>query len=147
MSLEWTQVEAALSSSTLHFEDANKSILQFCRETGKKVNETSSNLEVVRRDVHALKQQAEDNITSLNVCRAQGESHDDRLGHLERRLAEVEQDNRSWPNRLRTLKPDRPSTKTPSRNLRGRWKRSSISWCNPLRSLHPSLRTQINLKP
>ena len=52
MSLRLTQVEAALSNSVSHFEDTNKSILQFCEETGKKVNETSSNLEVVRRDVH-----------------------------------------------------------------------------------------------
>ena len=45
MSLEWTQVEAALSSSTSHFEDTNKSILQLCGETSKKANKTSSNLE------------------------------------------------------------------------------------------------------
>ena len=70
MSLRLTQVETALSKSASHFEDANKSILQFCEETSKKVNETSSNLEVVRRDVHALQQQAEDNVTSLNACRA-----------------------------------------------------------------------------
>ena len=67
MSLEWAQVEAALSSSASHFEDANKSILQFCEETGKRVNETSSNLDVVRKDVHVLKQQAEDNVASLNT--------------------------------------------------------------------------------
>ena len=89
MSLRLTQVETALSNSASHFEDTNKSILQFCEETSKKANETSSNLEVVRRDVHALQQQAEDNVTSLNTCRAQEESHNDCLSHLERRLAEV----------------------------------------------------------
>ena len=54
MALEWAQVEAALNSSTSHFEDANKSILQFCEETGKKVNETSSSLEVIKKEVHDL---------------------------------------------------------------------------------------------
>ena len=70
MSLQWTQVEAALNSSASHFEDTNKSILQFCEETSKRVNEMSSNLGVVRRDVHALQQQAEGNVTTLAACRA-----------------------------------------------------------------------------
>ena len=94
MPIEWSQIEVALNSSASHFEDANKSILQFCGDTGQKVNKTSFNLEVVRRDVHTLKQQAEDSATFLNACKAERESHDDRLGHLERRLAEVEQDNK-----------------------------------------------------
>ena len=80
MSLEWAQVEAALSSSASHFEDTNKSILQFCEETGKRVNKTSSNLGVIRKDVYVLKQQAEDNATSLNAYRAQQEDQDDCLG-------------------------------------------------------------------
>ena len=104
MSLEWTQVEAALSSSASHFEDANKSILQFCEETGKRVNETSSNLEVVKKDVHVLKQQAEDNVTSLNTYRAQQEGQDDHLGQLERKLTEVEQENRALSQQVKNLK-------------------------------------------
>ena len=104
MSLEWTQVVAALNSSASHFEDANKSILQFCEETGKRVNKTSSNLKIVRRDIHTLKQQAEDNVTSINTCRAQDKSHGDRLGHLERRLTEVEQDNKALSQQVENLK-------------------------------------------
>ena len=102
MPIEWSQIETALNSSASHFEDANKSILQFCGDTGRKVNETSFNLKVVKRDVHALRQQAEDSVTSLNVCRAQGESHDDRLGHLERRLPGWSRTTGSCPSRLRT---------------------------------------------
>ena len=56
MSLDWVQVEAALNSSASHFEGANRRVLQFCEETGKRVNEMSSNLGVVRKDVHVLKQ-------------------------------------------------------------------------------------------
>ena len=104
MPIEWFQIETALNSSTSHFEDANKSILQFCGDTGQKVNETSFNLEVIKRDVHTLKQQAEDSVTSLNTCKAQGESRDDRLGHLERRLAEVEQENRVLAQQVENLK-------------------------------------------
>ena len=55
MSIRLNQIEAALSNSASHFEDTNKSILQFFEETSKRVNKTSSNLKVVRRDVHALK--------------------------------------------------------------------------------------------
>ena len=55
MSPRLTQIEGALSNSASHFEDANKSILQFCEETGKKVNETSSSLEVIKKEVHTLK--------------------------------------------------------------------------------------------
>ena len=104
MSIEGSQIETALNYSAAHFDDANKSILQFCGDTGRKVNKTSFNLQVVKRDIHALKQQAEDSVTSLNVYRAQGESHDDRLGHLERRLAEVEQDNRVLAQQVENLK-------------------------------------------
>ena len=57
MSLDRAQVEGALNSSTSHFEDANRSVLQFCEETGKRVNKTNSNLGVIRKDVHVLKQQ------------------------------------------------------------------------------------------
>ena len=141
MSFEWTQVEAALSSSASHFEDANKSILQFCGETGKKVNETSSNLEVVRRDVHVLKQQAEDNVTSLNVYRAQGESHDNRLGHLERRLAEVEQDNRVLAQQVENLKVRQAIDQSSLQELKGKVEEKLNQWCNPLCSLHLSIHT------
>ena len=70
MLIEWTQVEAALSSSASHFEDANKSILQFCGDTGRQVNEISFNLEAVRKNTLALNQQAKDSAVSLNACRA-----------------------------------------------------------------------------
>ena len=49
---------------------------------------------MVRKDVRTLKQQAEDNVASLNAYRAHGEGLDDHIGHLERKLAEIEQDNR-----------------------------------------------------
>ena len=104
MSLDWDQVEAAFSSSASHFEGANRRLLQFCEETGKRVNETSSNLGVVRKDVHVLKHQAEDNVASLNTYRAQQEGQDDRLGQLERRLAEVQQENRALSQQVENLK-------------------------------------------
>ena len=34
MALDWAQVETALNNSASHFEDTNKSILQFCEGTG-----------------------------------------------------------------------------------------------------------------
>ena len=70
MSIEGSQIETALNSAASHFEDTNRSILQFCGDTGQKVNKISFNLEAVRRDVHALKQQAEDSAASLNACKA-----------------------------------------------------------------------------
>ena len=66
MSLDWAQVEAAFNSSASHFEGANRRLLQFCEETGKKANKTSSNLGVVKKDNQVLKRQAEDNVASLN---------------------------------------------------------------------------------
>ena len=56
MSLNWDQVVAAFSNSTSHFEGATNKLLQFCVETGKQANETSSNLGAVRKDVQVLKQ-------------------------------------------------------------------------------------------
>ena len=94
MSLDWAQVEAAFNSSASHFEGANRRLLQFCEETGKRVNETRSNLGVFKKDVHVLKQQAEDNVASLNSYRAQQIGQDDHLGQLERKLVEVQQENR-----------------------------------------------------
>ena len=132
MSLKWTQVEAALSSSSSHFEDANKSILQFCEETSKRVNETSSNLKIVRRDVHALKQQAEDNVTSINTCRAQDESHDDCLGHLERRLAEVEQDNRVLSQQVENLKARQALDQTSLQELKEKVDEKLNQWVQPV---------------
>ena len=54
MSARLHQIEAAFSNSASHFEDANKSILQFFEETSQRVNDANSNMEVTRRDVHAL---------------------------------------------------------------------------------------------
>ena len=50
---------------------------------------------MVRKEVHILKQRAEKNATSLNNYRAHGEGLDDRIGHLETKLAKLEQDKRS----------------------------------------------------
>ena len=104
MSLNWDQVEAAFSSSASHFEGANRKLLQFCEETGKKVNETSSNLGVVKKDIQVLKQQAEDNIASLNSYRAQQIGQDDHLGQLERKLTESQQENRDLSQEMEGLK-------------------------------------------
>ena len=103
MPIEWSQLETALNSSASHFEDANKSILQIFEETSKRVNETSSNLEVIERELHALQQQAEGNVTTLATCRAQAESHGDHLGQLDRRLEEVVQDNRVLSQQVENL--------------------------------------------
>ena len=69
------QIEAAFSGATTHFEDANKTILQFFGESSRRVNDANSNIESNRRDVHALKQQAEGSITQIATWRAQGEIH------------------------------------------------------------------------
>ena len=104
MSIEGSQIETALNSTASHFEDANRSILQFCGDTGRQVNKISFNLEAVRNNALALNQQAKDSAVSLNACKAQGESHDNRLGHLERRLTEVEQDNKILTQQVENLK-------------------------------------------
>ena len=104
MSLNWNQVEAAFNNSASHFEGASKKLLQFCEETGKKANETSSNLGVIKKDVHILKQQAEDNVSSLNSYRAKQIGQDDHLGQLERKLAEAQQENRDLSQQVKNLK-------------------------------------------
>ena len=147
MSLRLTQVEAPLSNSASHFKDANKSILKFCKETSKRANKTSSNLEVVRRDIHALQQQAEDNVTSLNVCRAQEESHEDRLGHLERRLAEVEQDNRVLSQQVENLHARQTLDQTSLQELKERVDEKLDQSVQPEHSLHLFTTIQRHLKP
>ena len=64
------------------------------------------------KDVHTLKQQAEDNVASLNAYRAHGEGLDDRIGHLERKLAEIEQDNRDLSQQVKFLKAKQALDKT-----------------------------------
>ena len=56
MSARLHQIEAAFSNSAIHFEDANKIILQFFGESSKRVNDANSNIESTRRDVHTLQQ-------------------------------------------------------------------------------------------
>jgi len=104
MALDWTYVVTALNNFASHFDDTNKSILQFCEGTGKKVNETSSSLQVVRKEVHTLKQRAEKNDTSLNDYRAHGEGLDNRIGHLEAKISELEQDKSSLSQQVEFLK-------------------------------------------
>ena len=59
----------------------------------QKGNKASSNIESNRRDVHALKQQAEGSITQIAPCRAQGEIHEDCLSQLERKYEELVETN------------------------------------------------------
>ena len=137
MPIEWSQIERALNSSASHFEDANKSILQFCGDTGRKVNEISFNLQIVRRDVHALKQQAEDSATSLNACKAQGESHDNRLGHLERRLTEVEQDNKILLQQVENLKAKQAIDQSSLQELKEKVEDKLNHWVHPVKLTAP----------
>ena len=104
MSLNWDQVVAAFSNSASHFEGATNKLLQFCVETGKKANKTISNLGAVRKDVQVLKQQAEDNIVSLNSYRAQQIGQDDHIGQLEQQLTESKQENRDLTQEIEDLK-------------------------------------------
>ena len=104
MALDWTHIVTALNNSASHFDEANKSILQFCEGTGKKVNETSSNLEVIKKEVHDLEQRTDRNEASLNEYRAHGEGLDDKIGHLEARITESEQDKRSLSQQVKFLK-------------------------------------------
>ena len=104
MLMEGSQLKTALNSAASHFEDANRSILQFCGDMGRQVNKISLNVEAVRMDALTLNQQANDITLSLNTCKAQGESYDNSLGHLERRLTEVEQDNKILLQQVENLK-------------------------------------------
>ena len=54
----------------------------------------------------------------MNTYRAQGKSHDDHLGHLERRLAEVEQDNRVLSQQVKNLKAQQALDQTSLQELK-----------------------------
>ena len=118
MSARLHQIEATFSNSTSHFEDTNKIILQFFGEASKRVNNANSNIESTGTDVHALQQQAKGNITQKAACRAQGESHKDHLGQLERKYEEVVQANRILAQQAENLKAQQLLDKTSLQELR-----------------------------
>ena len=101
MLMEGSQLETALNSAAAHLEDANQSILQFCGDTDRQVSEICNNLEAVKKDALALKQQAKDSATA---CQARGEIHEDCLGQLEGRLVELERENKTLLQQLENLK-------------------------------------------
>ena len=120
MSARLHQIEAAFSNSATHFDDANKIILQFFGEASKRVNNANSNIQSTRRDVHTLQQQAEGNITQIAACRAQGESHEDCLGQLERKYKEVVQANRILAQQAKNLHAQQVLDQTSLQELRER---------------------------
>ena len=67
-----------------------------------------------------MQQQAESNITTLATCRAQGESHDDRLGQLERKYEEVVQANRILAQQAENLHAQQLLDQTSLQELRER---------------------------
>ena len=80
MSVNLDQVVAAFSNSASHLEGATQKLLQFCVETGKRAKETNSDLEAARKEIQVLKQLIEENIASLNACRAQQIGQEDFIG-------------------------------------------------------------------
>ena len=102
MPREGSQLETALNSAAAHWEDANRSILQYCGDTDRQVSEICTNLEAVKKDTLALNQQAKDSATA---CEARGEIHEDRLGQLEGRLIELEWEKRPCSNCLENFSP------------------------------------------
>ena len=72
-------------------------------ETGKKANETNSNLEAARKEIQVLKQLIEENIASLNSYRAQQIGQEDYIGQLEQQLTESKQGNRDLTQELQEV--------------------------------------------
>ena len=103
MSVNWDQVVAAFSNSASLLEGATQQLLQFCVETGKKANETKSNLEATRKEIQALQRLIEEYIVTFNNCRAQQIGQEDYIGQLEQQLTELKQRDRDLTQELQEV--------------------------------------------